>query len=363
MPRITFYPLGNADSYLVSLDDKNILYDFGNMGGEKCCDLPQWIKDDVGWPSCKIIDVVAFTHNDNDHVKGASEFFYLDHAKKYQSSDRMKIEELWVPAAMITDSELNNDDARILRQEARHRLKKDYGIKVFSRPKHLEEWLKSEGLTIEDRRHRIVNAGEVVDSVNLDSDGAEIFSHSPFGERDGSTTLDRNTHSLVQHMTVRVGTRDTTFFLGADTPHEMLDKIVTITQNNENDARLVWDVYKGPHHCSYLSLGPEKGKTKTEPSEKVQELLDQGQSHGIIVLTCDPIPSDDTDQPPHRQAHKTYDDQREEIEGDLVVTMERPNTDNPKRSVIEITNRGAKLKKIGESAANIIVNKESPRVG
>lgn len=47
-----------------------------------------------------------------------SDFFYLEHAKKYQNGDRIKIKELWVPAAMITE-EGSEDEARILQSEAR----------------------------------------------------------------------------------------------------------------------------------------------------------------------------------------------------------------------------------------------------
>jgi hypothetical protein len=106
MPKLTFYPLGNADSCLVTLDKKFMLFDFADMRDpyakdERRINLPEAIRDDIGWPVRKNIDVVAFTHIDNDHVKGAGEFFYLDHAAKYQGDDRVKIDTLWVPAAAI----------------------------------------------------------------------------------------------------------------------------------------------------------------------------------------------------------------------------------------------------------------------
>ena len=363
MPKITFYPLGNADSYLISLEEKQILYDFGNKGGEKTCDLPVCVKEDISWPDNKEIDIVAFTHNDDDHVHGAKEFFYLDHAKAYQSDDRVKIGELWVPAAMIVDGDLNNEDARVLRQEARHRLEKGYGIKVFSRPKHLKDWLNSKNLTVDDRRDFIVDAGDTVDSVTLAEDGIEIFSHSPFAEQDGDQTLDRNSHSLVHHATFEVEGHQTKFFLGADTPYDVLGRIVTITKNHGNEDRLQWDIYKTPHHCSYKSLGPEKGVNRTEPTEEIQELLDYGRAHGIIVITCDPVPSVDTDQPPHRQAHKTYKDHSGSLNGDLVITMENPNKDQPKRTVIEIGSRGATLKRVYAAGAAAVITQSSNRVG
>ena len=43
-------------------------------------------------------DVVAFTHLDDDHIHGATDFFYLRHALRYQIGNRAEIDELWVPS-------------------------------------------------------------------------------------------------------------------------------------------------------------------------------------------------------------------------------------------------------------------------
>ena len=39
-------------------------------------------------------DVVAFTHLDDDHVRGSSDFFHLEYASQYQGEGRIKINEL-----------------------------------------------------------------------------------------------------------------------------------------------------------------------------------------------------------------------------------------------------------------------------
>ncbi|MBC8527018.1 MAG: hypothetical protein H8D22_09235 [Candidatus Cloacimonetes bacterium] len=100
----------------------------------------------------KKVDVVVFTHSDEDHVKGFSEFFYLEYAAKYQSVERTKISELWVPAAIILETGLDNDDARILREEARHRFSRGKDIKVFSNPDKLGKLVNN------NNKHCIVNA-------------------------------------------------------------------------------------------------------------------------------------------------------------------------------------------------------------
>jgi hypothetical protein len=87
--------------------------------------------------------------------------FGIGYASCYQGGDRVKINELWVPAAAIVEDGLE-DCARVIRQEARHRLRTGEGIRVFSRPELLKSWLESEGLSLESRGHLITDAGNLV---------------------------------------------------------------------------------------------------------------------------------------------------------------------------------------------------------
>lgn len=102
------------------------------------------LKDELKRASRDDFDAVAFTHADLDHIQGSTEFFELRHAAKYQGEGRIKIKELWVPAAMLIEEATKDEQSEefcILRQEARHRLLEGTGILVFSRPKLLIEWL------------------------------------------------------------------------------------------------------------------------------------------------------------------------------------------------------------------------------
>lgn len=365
MPSVTFYPLGNADSYLLKLDRKLLLFDFGNMSDpdaedDRRINLPEAIREDIGWPNRKDLDVVAFTHLDNDHVKGSGDFFFLDHAAKYQDGDRVKIKELWVPSAAITE-EGAEDDARIIRQEARHRLLNGKGIRVFSRPAHLKEFLEANGLTLESRAHLITDAGQLVPSFTKGGDGVEFFVHSPFGERDSGEILDRNETSLVFQATFQKG--DTRFLMAADTVHENWDKIVRISRAHGNADRLTWDIYKLPHHCSYLSLAPDKGKTETKPIPNVEWLLAQGKPGAYIVCTSNPIDDEESTQPPHFQSKNTYLRALIGSSGKFKVTMEHPNRINPARLVIEITAGGARLATPASIGTGALVGVAAPRAG
>ena len=365
MPNITFYPLGNADCYLLKLDNKKLLFDYANMRDpdaedDRRIDLPEAVREDIGWPDHQELDVVAFTHLDNDHVKGSGDFFYLEHAAKYQDGDRVKIKELWVPAAAIVE-EGAEDDARILRQEARHRLLKGQGIRVFARPAHLKAFLEENGLTLESRAHLITDAGQLVPGFTKENDGVEFFVHSPFGEREGDAVLDRNENSLVFQATFQKG--DTRFLMAADTVHENWDKIVRITKSHGNDDRLIWDIYKLPHHCSYLSLAPEKGKTETTPIENVEWLLAQAKYGAYVVCTSIPIDDAEQTQPPHFQSKNTYLRILAGKSGKFKVTMEHPNRINPARLVLDITDGGARLATAATIGTGALVGASGPRVG
>jgi len=79
----------------------------------------------------------------------------------------VKFDELWVPAAAIVETGLMHTDAKVIQKEAKHRLREGKGIKVFSSPKGLEDWLRDEGLTLEDRKDCILNAGELVPGLSV----------------------------------------------------------------------------------------------------------------------------------------------------------------------------------------------------
>lgn len=166
MPTITFYPIGNADCYRIELTNgEKLLFDYADERSaddpsDKRIDLPAALRDDLAAAKRDDYDVVGFTHLDNDHVCGAGAFFEFRHAAKYQGDGRIKIRELWVPAFAIVETK--NDlceDGKIIQAEARYRLIRGDGVRVFSRPETLEAWLKTQGLTLDARRHLITDAG------------------------------------------------------------------------------------------------------------------------------------------------------------------------------------------------------------
>ena len=371
MHQITFYPLGNADSYRIDLvGGEKLLIDYANVANpddpnDRRIALASELRRDLEGAGRDSYDVVAFTHLDDDHVCGAADFFYLEHAAKYQGGKRIKIDELWVPAAAITEEGVDGD-ARVIRAEARHRLKQGKGIRVFSRPERLRSWLAEQGINLADRLHLITDAGTLVPGFSKLSEKVEFFVHSPFASRENGELIDRNADALVFQATFAVDSGpDVQFILGADVDHVALTRIVQVTKRHRNEDRLEWDVFKLPHHCSYLSLSSERGQDKTTPVPDVAWLFeDQSHAGGIIVSTSKPIPANDDDvQPPHRQAANYYRERAEAIHGEFKVTMEHPSERHPEPLVIIIDSRGAWVKKRLSTGVAHVVSRPSPRVG
>lgn len=367
--RLTFHPLGNADCTRIDFaDGKKMLVDFAdelnrNDQWDRRIDLPAVLKADLRSAEREHYDTVCFTHLDDDHCCGSGDFFWLDHASKYQGEGRIKINELWVPAAAILEDGCE-DSARLIRQEARYRLKQGYGIRVFSRPKKLKEWLEKQGLSLESRAHLITDAGQFAPGYSMfGPERAQFFIHSPFGHRmNEDEIIDRNQDSIVFQATFLEGGRETRALFMSDINYDSIQDIVNISKFHGNEDRLLWDIFKIPHHCSYTAVGPLKGTDETTPAEEVQWLCEtQGQERCTMMSTSWSIPTngsaDDEDvQPPHRQAAAYYKSVAQSKDGQFKVTMDLPSQSKPKPTTIEITDRGASLLTVSATvgAASII---------
>jgi len=383
MHSVTFHNLGNADSTRITLDcGRRLLFDYANMrdpndDGDLRCDLPKELRDDLG--KHDYFDVVAFSHLDRDHYAGATDFFYFERIAKYQDAVegkcRIKMKVLWVPACVITEP-LGQDadfEAKAIQKEARERFKAGKGVRVFSRPERLVEWCKENGLDIEARRSLITDAGQLAPEFNLADDGVEFFVHSPFAMRqDERTVVDRNCDCLVMQATFMTGDTETKMMLSADVTHDVISDIVSVTEAKKRGARLEWDIFKLPHHCSYKSLSDDKGIDKTKPVPKVERLFEvYGQERGIVVSTSDPIPAKgdkrDTQvgaNPPHRQAANYYkEDVTGPKDGEFKVTMEHPSSTKPRPLTITIDERKATVKKETIAATVAAVSGRAPRAG
>lgn len=372
MHTMTFFPLGNADCTLIRLSNERVVvFDFGDMRtgeeGDMRADLSKDLKAKLKEWGRDSVDVLVWTHLDWDHTKRSSEFFYLDHATKYQGDDRIKVKELWVPASLVCEVGVE-DEARVLRAEARHRLKAGKGIRVFSRPDMLKDWFSQNEIDEAARRHLLVDAGTLVPGFTLADDEVEFFVHSPLaGRQDDGTLVTRNRAAIVVQATFEVQGERTQVLLTSDVDHECIGHIVNVTRYHKREDRLRWDLLRLPHHCSYTGLGPDKGEKQTVPTAQVRWLLEQQSNPGaIIVSTSKPIPDDDEDkQPPHRQAAAYYKKVRDSVKGAFYVTMEEPRRGAPAPLVFKIERTGVTRERKVTAATGVeqSLSMPAPRAG
>jgi hypothetical protein len=327
--KITFYPIGNADTTLIELsNNQKVLIDYANM---RCKDDLQDKRTDLPTELNKVVsgnyDVVCFTHADNDHICGFTNYFYLEHSATYQTAGRKKISELWVPAQVLTETNLSGE-CLTLRTEARYRLKNKKGIKIFSRPKKLREWCdKQTDISFSDIEHLIVDAGTLAPGFTLSGQGVEFFVHSPFFSEEEN--VDRNSAAIVMQATFNDSCQ-TKVILGSDIDHEVWSDIVKVTRHFGNDHRLAWDIFHISHHCSYTALGSDKGVDETVPNDNVKWLFEtMGSQRSWLISPSWSILITDEIQPPHKQAAAYYRRIKNLKQGEFKVTMDHPKQSNP----------------------------------
>ena len=377
MHKVIFYPVGNGDTSQIILENgKRVLLDFRHLsksedGQGPEINLKARLQSEMREAKKASYDVVALTHGDADHISGSTEFFELRHAAKYQGGDRIPIDNLWVPAAMVLEEGTHADRSSefvIWRQEARHRLREGRGIRVFSKPDKLKSWLNDNGLTLDSRRHLITDAGQLVPDFSLDVDGIEFFCHSPFIKHVDDGDDLRNACALIFNIRFRVGSSTFDYLAVGDSEWSVLEDIVDTTRYHGNLDRLEWDIYNIPHHCSYLALSDAKGDQETVPKPKVKDLLLLGREGAYVVSSSKPIEDTpegrDRDQPPHVQAKKCYERYRKAIRGaQFLVTMEEPNITKPEPIVFLIEEAGITREKLIKSASYILISNPAPRAG
>jgi hypothetical protein len=377
---IVSYPVGNGDTTQIKLaSGKRILFDFNHCKAamdekDPRIDLHKHLKDELKAEKRDYYDVVGFTHSDLDHICGSTEFFELQHAEKYKGNGRTKINELWVPAAMLLEEvtrDQMSDEFALWRKEARYRLLEGKGIKVFSKPQALKDWLhpalKERGEAPTARDYLFVDAGKLVGGLTLSGDGVEFFCHSPFIKHCDNGDIVSNDASLVLNVRLRADGADYDYLHVGDSSWEVLEDIVAITKAHGREDRLRWDLFNLPHHCSYLCLSDVKGEKETEPKPGVKELLLFGKQEAYIVSSSYPIPNSkdmyEQTQPPHVQARNAYESHLNKVKGrKFLVTMEEPNGSKPQPLRFEVSSGGVSwLKAI--SGAPALLSSQPPRAG
>ena len=249
-------------------------------------------------------------------------------------------------------------------------MKEGTGIRVFSKPDKLKNWLEENDLTVESRRHLITDAGQIAPGFTLGNDGIEFFCHSPFIKHiDGEEEVLRNPASLIFNVRFKAGNNVFDYLFVGDSEWEVLEEIVNTSKFHKNDDRLSWNLFNIPHHCSYLALSDTKGESETIPKPLVKEPLLSGKEGAYIVSSSKPILDSKEGreqlQPPHIQAKKCYERHLKEVGGaKFFVTMEEPNGLHPEPLIFKIESNGiSRGGKILTSAISSIISAPAHKAG
>ena len=276
MHTVTMFPLGSADCCRIDLaGGQKILFDYANTRnaddpGDKRIDRAGAQNRPEGGEARflrrgRIYPIWTRTTS----AEQPEFFFELRHASKCQGGSLSRSPRCWVPAAAICEERSDlAEEGRVIQAEARYRLRKGEGIRVFSRPRALEAWLRAQGLTLESRAHLLTDAGQLVPGFSRSEQGVEFFVHSPFATRQNDDTFDdRNMNSLVMQAVFGVLGRQTKVILAADTTHDVWTEIVPASPKFHNRRPARMGCLQNCRITAATSLGPEKGKEKTEPVE------------------------------------------------------------------------------------------------
>ena len=341
---ITFFPVGNGDMTLITTDKNvNILMDCNmrksaeeETNSDYDCNeyLHSVLPEDDG---VAYVDALFLTHADQDHCRGMQEYFNLC-APDEADDDKIRIDELYVPARLLIDTEHKNDDADAIRKEANRRLDL-FGTEDFDTAGNRVKIVGySEDLA--EYSALIIGAGNSVTSINnIDDYGADIFVLRPV-KRD-TDDEDASINECTASFKISFTINESVFvaIVGGDITCDNWKEVI---QYNED---LEFDILLAPHHCSWNSVSTEKTQDG-EPDKEIEDFLEK--SRGAYVIASSKEIKRNDDNPPSYRAKNVYIKHLEDEER-FICTADYPDSENPQPLVLIITGQGVSVNPVSTS--------------
>lgn len=320
--KIKYYPVNNGDMSLITLkDNSTMLIDCNIREGDKDSDDNSIynVKEDLLKSIQKrnnnpFLDLFILSHPDEDHCRGFKKNFYKGAPKDYNDTNRKNeeiiIDEIWVTSMLFTTEQSN--DANSIRNEVNRR-KRLTGTEKEKRGNRLrligyDEDKKFENVT------SYVPGNEINEFNDKTYDNFSLFIHAPF-KKDlikSKANKDRNSSSIVVQARFKDNSTDadhvTYALFGGDSDHYIWEKIIEISENNNNSKYLKWDLFLAPHHCSwtYFNNVPYDIEENQTPKEYSLKLLnDYKEAKGKIISSSIKIVKEKPN-PPHKPAKDEY---------------------------------------------------------
>jgi len=320
--KIKYYPVNNGDMSLITLKDSStILIDCNIREGEKDSNDNNIykVKEDLlksiqKRDSNPYIDLFILSHPDEDHCRGFKKNFYhgapADYAETNRKDDEIIIDEIWVTSMLFTTKQSN--DANAIRNEVNRR-KRLTGTDKNKKGNRLRLIGYDEDKKLENVTTYV--PGTEVNTINKKTfNNFSLFIHAPFKKDliQSKAEEDRNSSSIVVQARFKDNESDAdhiTFALfGGDADHYIWEKIIEISEKNNNEKNLKWDLLLAPHHCSWtffnnVSYDIEENQTPKEYSLKL--LNDYKENGGKIISSSKKIVKEKPN-PPHKPSKDEY---------------------------------------------------------
>ncbi len=354
--KIKYYPVDNGDTSLITLnDDTTILIDCNLREGDANTDdnniypvkydlLNSIQKRDDN----KFIDLFILTHPDQDHCRGFDKNFYQgdpdDYNKTNRDNEEIIIDEIWVTSMLFTWDLC--DDANAMRNEVNRR-KKLTGSEKDKRGNRLcligyDSDTKFENVT------QYVPGNEINTINDITYDTFSFFIHAPFkqGLIDSKANQDRNSSSIVVQTRFKENASDNDHssyaIFGGDSDHYIWQKIIEVTEENDNEKYLKWDLLMAPHHCSwtYFNNVPYDNNGNQEPQNYSIKLLEEYRESGGAIISSSKKVVDAKPNPPHYAAKEEYLKYLDSEESDFYELATIPSEKTPEPVEFIMTNKG-----------------------
>lgn len=380
--KITFFPVGNGDTTLISLkDDTNILMDCNitkdstDPDVEERYDIIGYLlgvlpKDENNIPH---LDAFILSHPDIDHCRSIGNHFFFGDPSKYDSKtdeNKIIIDELWFAPGIFAEEEKDlNNYAKEFKTEAERR-KKLYENKKTERSNSGNR-LRMIGSTDNEELEEIKNittaAGNHINLINGKiQDEFKFFVLGPVKAENDDSEVERNQRSIILKAEFNINSDDVNnvVILAGDSRIENWKRIMD--KNDLEDLR--FDIFLAPHHCSWYFFTSEDYTAKPTPESdpQIMSFVENGKDDGdirVIVASCKEIKRND-DNPPHYRAANRY--KKAVGDNNFYCLSEYPSTDAPKPLIFIFSENGPVKQDpeettVKKSAATLISTASSPK--
>lgn len=362
---IKYYPVGNGDTSLITLEDKTTIVvdcNIRNCDNDETYDVKKDLLQNLQYSNgIPYVDVFILTHGDQDHCRGFKKHFYQGAPEKYSESDKkeelIRVDTMWF-SPMIAE-EHTNDDEDAYQKEAERRLslhrskdpKKDNAgnrIKIIG----------YDGSTdYKDLDHLRAKPGDIVDRFNDRNQVLfSIFIHAPFKEHLEALGDDKkNSTSIVFQARFKMTSYQQDFsalaMFGGDSDHTSWCIILEKTKKYKNEHALKWDLFLSPHHCSWSFFNDRPQEENPDPKDTSLEVLNYRRNNAKVIASSKKILNDE-DNPPHYEAKREY--VKKVTDGNFLNTTTYNIVNKiPQPIIFEVTSQGIVKPKRVEGSAKV----------